>query len=229
MILTPEQVAAAQKANLETLFGLTTKAFEGVEKLVELNLQVVKATFAENVDNAKKALSAKDAQELLAIQASLVQPVAEKTLAYSRHLYEIASETQSEFTKVAEAQLAEGTKNVQALVENFAKNAPGRFGIDRRHREVGHLGRQQCVRVGPEGHEASRGNGRNQLPGCRHRRNQGCPASLGHGPHGYQEAGCHRLSGSALARPAHQLRPLRRVGKNPAPLMKGPGFFVPMV
>ncbi|CAG9178471.1 MULTISPECIES: TIGR01841 family phasin PhaP1 [Cupriavidus] len=124
MILTPEQVAAAQKANLETLFGLTTKAFEGVEKLVELNLQVVKTTFAENVDNAKKALSAKDAQELLAIQASLVQPVAEKTLAYTRHLYEIASETQSEFTKVAEAQLAEGSKNVQALVDNLAKNAP---------------------------------------------------------------------------------------------------------
>ncbi|AQV93646.1 Phasin (PHA-granule associated protein) [Cupriavidus necator] len=124
MILTPEQVAAAQKANLETLFGLTTKAFEGVEKLVELNLQVVKTTFAESVDNAKKALSAKDAQELLAIQAAAVQPVAEKTLAYTRHLYEIASETQSEFTKVAEAQLAEGTKKVQALVDNFAKNAP---------------------------------------------------------------------------------------------------------
>jgi phasin family protein len=124
MILTPEQVAAAQKANLETLFGLTTKAFEGVEKLVELNLQVVKATFAENVDNAKKTLTAKDAQEVLAIQASLIQPVAEKTLAYTRHLYEIASETQSEFTKVAEAQLAEGSKNVQALVDNFAKNAP---------------------------------------------------------------------------------------------------------
>jgi len=124
MILTPEQIAAAQKANLETLFGLTTKAFEGVEKLVELNLQVVKTTFAENVDNAKKALSAKDAQELLAIQASLVQPVAEKALAYTRHLYEIASETQSEFTKVAEAQLAEGSKNVQTLVDNIAKNAP---------------------------------------------------------------------------------------------------------
>lgn len=124
MILTPEQVAAAQKANLETLFGLTTKAFEGVEKLVELNLQVVKTTLAENVENAKKALSARDAQELLALQAAAVQPVAEKTLAYTRHLYEIASETQSEFAKVAEAQLAEGSKNVQALVENFAKNAP---------------------------------------------------------------------------------------------------------
>ena len=124
MSFTPEQVAAAQKANLETLVGLTTKAFEGIEKLVELNLQVVKATFAENVDNAKKALSAKDAQEFLALQSSLVQPVAEKALAYSRHVYEIASETQAEFTKVAEAQLAENSKKVQTLVENLAKNAP---------------------------------------------------------------------------------------------------------
>jgi len=37
-MLTPEQVLAAQKATVETLFGLTSKAFEGVEKLVELNL-----------------------------------------------------------------------------------------------------------------------------------------------------------------------------------------------
>ena len=47
MQFTPEQIAAAQKANLETLFGLTSKAFEGVEKLVELNMQVAKTTLAE--------------------------------------------------------------------------------------------------------------------------------------------------------------------------------------
>ena len=35
MSLTPEQMLAAHKANIETLFGLTNKAFEGVEKLVE--------------------------------------------------------------------------------------------------------------------------------------------------------------------------------------------------
>ncbi|MGE8364258.1 phasin family protein [Cupriavidus basilensis] len=124
MNFTPEQVAAVHKANVETLFGLTTKAFEGIEKLVELNLQVVKTTFTENVDNARKALAAKDVQEILAIHASLVQPIAEKTMAYSRHVYDIASETQSEFTKVAEVQLAENSKKIQALVESFAKNAP---------------------------------------------------------------------------------------------------------
>ncbi|MFI4928908.1 MAG: phasin family protein, partial [Burkholderiales bacterium] len=39
-MMTVEQVVAANKANVETLFGLTNKAFEGVERLVELNLQV---------------------------------------------------------------------------------------------------------------------------------------------------------------------------------------------
>lgn len=81
-LLTPEQIAAAQKANIESLFGLTTKAFEGVEKLIELNLQVVKSTLAESQENVQRALSVKDAQELLALQASLTQPIAEKVLAY---------------------------------------------------------------------------------------------------------------------------------------------------
>lgn len=123
-MMTPEQVTAAHKANLETLFGLTTKAFEGVEKLVELNLQVVKANLEDTADHAKKAVSVKDAQELLAMQAALVQPIAEKVLAYSRHLYEIASETQSAFTKSAEAQISEHTRKLQERVDSLSKNAP---------------------------------------------------------------------------------------------------------
>ena len=46
-MLTAEQIAAAQKANLNTMFGLTTKAFEGMEKLVELNIQASKAAMGE--------------------------------------------------------------------------------------------------------------------------------------------------------------------------------------
>ena len=99
--LTPEQVLAAQKANLEVLFGLTEKAFAGVEKLVELNLQVAKAAMSEAADNTKAVLSVKDAQELLALQQALLQPAAEKAAAYSRSVYEIAATTGAEVTKVA--------------------------------------------------------------------------------------------------------------------------------
>jgi phasin family protein len=123
-MLTAEQMLAAQKANLETLFGLTNKAFEGVEKLVELNLQVAKASLGEAAESTKAALSVKDAQELLALQAGLLQPAAEKAAAYSRHLYDIAAATGAEVTKVAELQVADLQKNFAGLVDTAVKNAP---------------------------------------------------------------------------------------------------------
>jgi phasin family protein len=123
-MLTAEQVLASQKATVETLFGLTTKAFEGVEKLVELNMTASKAALAEAASTTQAALGVKDAQELLALQASLFQPLAEKTAAYSRHLYDIASGTGAEFGKAFEAQTAEAQKKFLAVVDNAAKNAP---------------------------------------------------------------------------------------------------------
>jgi phasin family protein len=123
-MLTAEQVMAAQKANIETLFGLTNKAFEGVEKLVELNLQVAKTAMGEAADHTRAAMSVKDAQELMALQASMLQPAAEKAAAYSRHLYEIAAATNAEVAKVAESQFADAQKNFAATVETAMKNAP---------------------------------------------------------------------------------------------------------
>ena len=123
-MLTAEQVVAAQKANLETLNGLTNKAFEGVEKLVELNLQVAKAALSEAADNTRAVLSVKDAQELLTLQATILQPAAEKAAAYSRHVYDIAAATQAEVAKVAESQIAEVQKNFATTVDAALKNAP---------------------------------------------------------------------------------------------------------
>jgi phasin family protein len=121
---TAEQVMAAHKANVDILFGLTNKAFEGVEKLVELNLQVARSTLAEAADSTQAMLSVKDAQELLALQAAMLQPSAEKAAAYSRHLYDIAAGTNAEVTKVAEAQMADTQKKLMAVVDTAVKNAP---------------------------------------------------------------------------------------------------------
>src|SRR5690606_3612551 len=123
-MLTPDQVLAAQKANVETLFGLTTKAFEGVEKLVELNVTASRAALAEAAETTQSVLEAKDAQELLALQAALFQPLAEKTAAYSRHLYDITAATGAEFGKAVESQFAEAQKKFLATVDNTARNAP---------------------------------------------------------------------------------------------------------
>ncbi|MES2974519.1 MAG: phasin family protein [Pseudomonadota bacterium] len=123
-MLTAEQIIASHKANVETLFGLTTKAFAGVEKLVDLNVTASKAAIAEAAGTTQAVLSVKDAQELLALQASLFQPLAEKTAAYSRHLYDIASGTGAEFGKAFEDKTAEAQKAFVGLVDSAAKNAP---------------------------------------------------------------------------------------------------------
>jgi phasin family protein len=123
-MLTVEQVMAAHKANVETLFGLTNTAFEGVEKLVELNLNASRSTLSDVANQTTSALSIKDAQELLTLQSNLFQPLAEKTAAYSRHLYDIANGTSAEFTKAVEAQASEAQKKIQDLVESSTKNAP---------------------------------------------------------------------------------------------------------
>lgn len=123
-MLTVEQIVAAQRANVETLFGLTHKAFEGVEKIVELNLTASKAALSEASGHTQTMLSVKDAQELLALQSGLLQPLSEKTAAYSRHLYDIATGASSEFTKSVEGQAAEAQKKFASLVDTAAKNAP---------------------------------------------------------------------------------------------------------
>ena len=123
-MLTAEQLMAAHKANIETLFGLTQKAFEGVEKLVELNVQATKAALAESANNAQAVMSAKDAQEFMALQTSMVQPLAEKAAAYSRHLYDIASSAGAELNKTLESQTAETQKKISGLIDNATQNAP---------------------------------------------------------------------------------------------------------
>ena len=123
-MMTAEQVMTAHKANLEILFGLTSKAFEGVEKLVELNLQVAKTAMTEAAETTQAALSVKDAQELLALQAGLLQPAAEKAAAYGRHVYDIAAATNAEVTRVAESSIAEAQSKFMSVVETAVKNAP---------------------------------------------------------------------------------------------------------
>ena len=123
-MLTVEQVMASQKATIETLLGLSSKAFEGVEKIVELNMSATKVVMAESAEHAKAILSVKDAQELISLQSGLLQPLAEKSAAYSRHLYDITTGTTTEFTKALEVQTADAQKKLMVLVEEVTKNAP---------------------------------------------------------------------------------------------------------
>jgi phasin family protein len=123
-MLTAEQLLATHKANLDTFFSLGAKAFEGVEKLVELNIQTAKTSMEEMAEHTKAVMSVKDAQELVALHSSMLQPSAEKVAAYSRHIYDIATATGTEVTKVTEGQVSDAQKKFMSVVDNAVKNAP---------------------------------------------------------------------------------------------------------
>jgi phasin family protein len=128
MFSIPEQFSAASKAGfasqLALFSALTNKAFEGVEKIVGLNIIAAKASLEETDVAVKQFLSTKDVQEWLTLVAAQAQPNAEKALAYGRNLADITSGVQAEFAKAAEEQISETSRKLLDLVEELTKNAP---------------------------------------------------------------------------------------------------------
>jgi len=123
-MLTADQVIANHKANLNNLFAMSNQAFSSVEKLTELNLTAARASLNESADHAKALLGAKDLQEVMALQASAIQPLAEKAAAYNRHVYDIATHAGEVFGKAFEAKAAEAQHHVASYMDAALKNAP---------------------------------------------------------------------------------------------------------
>lgn len=120
----PKEIVETQKANLETFKAVQNTLFEGFEKLVDLNMKVVKATMDELNEKTNETIAIKDPQEALSMSSALVQPTAEKAVAYSKHVYDIVSNVQTELAKLAETQLTQGQKQLQEAFEQAASNAP---------------------------------------------------------------------------------------------------------
>ncbi len=120
----PQQVLNSQKAAIEALVSIQSSVFGGFEKLVDLNLKAMKATLDDVSDKSQQVASVKDAQEAVAMTSSLVQPNAEKAMAYSKHVYDIVSTVQADLAKLGEAHLAEGKKNMQDAIEQLTQHAP---------------------------------------------------------------------------------------------------------
>jgi phasin family protein len=123
-MINTEQIVASNKAALNNAFAMSNDAFTSVEKLVELNLTAARSSLTESAEFFKSLIGAKDPQQFLALQAEFLQPMAEKTASYSRHVYEITSETSAELGKAVEAKAAEAQKQFVGFFDSALKNAP---------------------------------------------------------------------------------------------------------
>jgi len=126
----PEQLATATKSHLDAQLALvnalTGKAFEGVQKVIELHLDATKASMQEVADTMKQTGTAQGSQDLLSTAAEKAQPNVEKAIDYSRRLAELAANMQAEFAKATEAQVAETTRTLTSLMDEASRNvSPG--------------------------------------------------------------------------------------------------------
>ena len=124
MYVTPEQFQATTKANMEAILWLASSQFGTIEKLANLSATALKAAFEDSIANARALAGAKDVQEFVNLQSTFAQPAIEKAIAYSRSVYEVATQTNAEFSKMAEKRVAEWNENFVSLLDKAVKNAP---------------------------------------------------------------------------------------------------------
>ena len=101
MSLSPEQLAAAAKAHFEAQSALvsllTSKTFEAVGKVIEINVGAAKTA---------------------------AKPDPAQAFDYGRQLADIGEGVQAEFANAAEAQVTETRKVLAALIDEAVRSAP---------------------------------------------------------------------------------------------------------
>ncbi|MEP7208641.1 MAG: phasin family protein [Casimicrobiaceae bacterium] len=119
-----EQFAVINKTNVEQVTKLAAVALQNAEKFFNANLEAAKFALAQGVEGAQAAAGVKDVQQLISLRTKYAETGVQGALGYSRSLYEIAAQTQAQYTALAEEAFAAYTKGVATMVDQAGANAP---------------------------------------------------------------------------------------------------------
>lgn len=99
-------------------------SLDSTERFVKLQLEAAKSALEENAKNAKAIAGVKDVQDALALRQKISESALDGSVAYSRNLYEISSQAQSELSHLFEERSTAFNKNVVSGLDRFVKSAP---------------------------------------------------------------------------------------------------------
>jgi len=102
----------------------TSISMDSAERAFNVQLEYYKGALAQATLTARAYSQVKDVQELLTLRTRIAENAVENLMGYSRSLYEVASEAQSEYSKLAEERMARFQAAVAEGVEQAAKGAP---------------------------------------------------------------------------------------------------------
>ena len=113
------------RAGLEAAAKATRISMDSAERTINVQLEYAKGALAQATHNARAAAQVKDVQELLSLRSRIAENALENLMGYSRSLYEVASEAQSQYSRLAEERFASFQQAVTETVDQAARSAPG--------------------------------------------------------------------------------------------------------
>ncbi|MFA5913384.1 MAG: phasin family protein [Burkholderiales bacterium] len=120
-----EQLAAWQKAVLESTLSYAQTSLAGAEQLLKLNLAAARNALEQAGKNTRELLSVSDPQDLQELRSKIAQANMQQTASYAQNIYEIVSQTQALLTKLGEERNSRLNQQAAAGAEQLSKGAPG--------------------------------------------------------------------------------------------------------
>ena len=120
-----EQLAAWQKAALESTLAYAQASIASAEHLLKLNLDAARNALEQAGKNTRDLLSISDPQELLQLRSKIAQANMQQTASYAQNIYEVVSQSQALLTKLNEEQFSRLNQEAAASAEQLSKGTPG--------------------------------------------------------------------------------------------------------
>lgn len=119
-----QQFADFATEQIEASMRFARISLDATERMIKLQVETAKNAMEENARNAKAAVGVKDVQGALAMRQQVSEAALDSAMNYSRGLYEIASQAQSEYSQLIEERSTAFNKNVVSGLDRFVKSAP---------------------------------------------------------------------------------------------------------
>lgn len=124
-----EQLSAVNQANVDAALRYASIILGSAERMIAIQVEAAKSAFAIGAQNAKSLSSVRDVQELDSLRSTLVKPSIEQASDYARSIYNVATSTQAELSKLVEEQAAEFNRQVVEAIDTVEKTSPAASGL----------------------------------------------------------------------------------------------------
>ena len=127
MFTSPEQFAAATRTlfelQMDTFNALASRAMQGVEQVVHLNMDTARHSVEETIEAGKQVSLARSPQAAALSAAACAQPGISAGMAYGKDMKALIENVHKDFVSATDAQLAEARAALSTLIHEATRQA----------------------------------------------------------------------------------------------------------